>query len=179
MRPRRRTARRVMEDTGPKAERRSTWKGRGWILRPRAPTSFPRCSGGPEPTWLLEVKGAGIGRASEGDRRASKRNCRAIPGVAKVEDSRTLAVPSNAVRAGRSPSGPRRPHRGRRGRRGASWPCTARAPTAFREEGKEIPVRVRLREPRTAGTPRRLGRIVVPSPLERARPPTLWKSTGG
>ncbi len=164
MRPRRRTARRVMEDLAQKLKAVDL-EGARVDFEAQGADVFSQVFGRAGADLVVEVKGqdlAALQKATD----ALKEKFRAIPGVAKVEDSRTL--PSLQMQYELDEA--------RLSRDGLTVADVAdsvlvavhgQTPTAFREEGKEIPVRVRLRaeDRRDAAA---LGRIVVPSPLERA-----------
>jgi HAE1 family hydrophobic/amphiphilic exporter-1 len=161
---RRRTARQIMEDTAQKLKALDL-EGARADFEAQGGDVFSQVFGRAGADLVLEVKGSELG-ALQKTTDALKEKLRAIPGVAKVEDSRTL--PSLQMQYELDES--------RLARDGLTVADVADAvlvavhgqsPTAFREEGKEIPVRVRLREEdrRDAAA---LGRIVVPSPLERS-----------
>lgn len=163
-RARRRTARRVMEDLAQKMKTLDL-EGARVDFEAQGADVFSQVFGRAGADLVVEVKGpdlAVLQKATD----ALKEKFRAIPGVGKVEDSRTL--PSLQMQYELDEA--------RLARDGLTVADVAESvlvavhgqtPTAFREEGKEIPVRVRLRseDRRDAAA---LGRIVVPSPLERA-----------
>jgi HAE1 family hydrophobic/amphiphilic exporter-1 len=161
---RRRTARKIMEDTAQKLKALDL-EGARVDFEAQGADVFSQVFGRAGADLVLEVKGAELG-ALQKTTDALKEKLRGIPGVAKMEDSRTL--PSLQMQYELDES--------RLARDGLTVADVADAvlvavhgqsPTAFREEGKEIPVRVRLREEdrRDAAA---LGRIVVPSPLDRS-----------
>ncbi len=162
-RARRRTARKVMEDTAQQLKGMDLEGGRV-DFEAQGGDVFSQVFGRAGSDLVLEVKGQDL-EAIRKTADALKEKLRSIPGVSKVEDSRT--VPSLQMRYELDES--------RLARDGLTVGDAADAvlggvhgqsPTAFREQGKEIPVRVRLRE-EDRNDASALARLVVPSPLER------------
>jgi HAE1 family hydrophobic/amphiphilic exporter-1 len=162
-RARRRTARQVMEAVAA-ALKKEDLEGARVDFEAQGGDVFSQVFGRAGADLVVEVQGSdldGIKKVTE----SFKEKVRAIPGVSKVEDSRT--VPSLQWNYELDES--------RLARDGLTVSDVAdvvlagvhgQTPTSFREQGKEVPIRVRLRESDRKDATALAG-ILVPSPLEK------------
>lgn len=162
-RARRRTARQVMEAVAA-ALKKEDLEGARVDFEAQGGDVFSQVFGRAGADLVVEVQGSdleGIKKVTE----SFKEKVRAIPGVSKVEDSRT--VPSLQWNYELDES--------RLARDGLTVSDVAdvvlagvhgQSPTSFREQGKEVPIRVRLRESDRKDATALAG-ILVPSPLEK------------